>query len=386
MKVFVSHSFGTDEIVARSLNKAIQQAGHEAFEHDALTRQLRCVEAGGDDRVDLDMAFRRAGYPSSTQERSDPMMFERLIAVIGGQDALVVLWSKDYARKYWTRIEWKTALAMCKPLVVVQMDDAPMATDLRRALDGGKLSVIQFDQHYRPQKVIRFLGGMTSIPKGQFMGEVHDEESDHRFVKLKHPFLGDIEIGKYQVTNHDVLNMAPDLFPTLTQSSTAGRLPVTNVTWQKACALCQAMGKTGRERYFRLPTEIEWEFSARSGELTVSGLHMNDFQRYAVLSAQAPLTVGSREPNGWGLFDVVGNVAEWCLDAGELLEINGWVQPVEGRELGRAHIVRGAWFRAREGHRSSVSYPYPQLNDMCSEAIGMRLVRERTREKVGAHS
>ena len=215
------------------------------------------------------------------------------------------------------------------------------------------------------------------------MGEVHDEESDHRFVMLKHPFLGDIEIGKYQVTNDDVLNVAPDLVPTLSQTSTAGRLPVTNITWQQACALCQAMGKTGHERYFRLPTEIEWEFAARSEELTVSGLHMNDFQRYAVLNAQAPSPVGSREPNGWGLFDVVGNVAEWCLDPGELLEINGWVQPLEGREVGRAHIVRGAWFGAREWHRSFVSYPYPQLNDMCSPAIGMRLIRERTREQVG---
>lgn len=383
MKVFVSYSFGTDEIVARSLNKTIRQTGHQAFEHDALTRQLRCVEAGGDDRVDLVMAFRRAGYPSPTQERSDPMMFERLIAIIGGQEALVVLWSKDYAWKYWTRIEWKTALAMCKPLVVVQMDEAPMAPDLRRAVDGGGLPVIRFDQHYRPQKVIRLLDRQTCIPKGQFVGEVHDEESDHRFVMLKHPFLGDIEIGKYQVTNDDVLNVAPDLVPTLSQTSTAGRLPVTNITWQQACALCQAMGKTGHERYFRLPTEIEWEFAARSEELTVSGLHMNDFQRYAVLNAQAPSPVGSREPNGWGLFDVVGNVAEWCLDPGELLEINGWVQPLEGREVGRAHIVRGAWFGAREGHRSFVSYPYPQLNDMCSPAIGMRLIRERTREQVG---
>ena len=135
MKVFVSYSFGTDEIVARSLNKTIRQTGHQAFEHDALTRQLRCVEAGGDDRVDLVMAFRRAGYPSPTQERSDPMMFERLIAIIGGQEALVVLWSKDYAWKYWTRIEWKTALAMCKPLVVVQMDAATMEPNLRRAVD-----------------------------------------------------------------------------------------------------------------------------------------------------------------------------------------------------------------------------------------------------------
>jgi len=386
MNVFVSYSFGTDEIVAQSLNNVITKTGHQAFKHDAFTKQLRCLEARGTDRLDLDIAFRRAGYSSSTQERSDPEMFRLLISHIAAQDALIVLWCDEYARKYWTRIEWKTALAMCKPLVVIQMDATPISAELKRALDVGGLPIIEFGQDYEPIKVTRLLDGLKSMPEGKFLTEIYDEETDHRFVRLQHPFLGDIEIGKFEVTYNDVLNVAPHLMPELTRASMQEKNPVTNITWQQACSLCQAMGKKAQDRYLRLPSEIEWEFAARAGQLTVSGLPMDNFKRYAVVNSEGPAPVGSKEPNGWGLFDMVGNVAEWCLDAGELLEINGWVQPVEGSSLSRAHVVRGAYYGTRPNPRLSVSYPYPQLNDLCSPAMGMRLVRQLKNDKEGARS
>lgn len=67
----------------------------------------------------------------------------------------------------------------------------------------------------------------------------------------------------------------------------------------------------------------------------------------------------------------------WTSDAGELTEVNGWVQPIpkhnpdEGPD--RAHVVRGAWFGQLSLH--TLSHPFPQRNEYAEAAVGMRVVR-----------
>jgi formylglycine-generating enzyme required for sulfatase activity len=98
--------------------------------------------------------------------------------------------------------------------------------------------------------------------------------------------------------------------------------PVETVSWDECRTFCRQLGqKTGHE--FRLPTEAEWELACRSGTTTtyytgdgLEGMRRAGWCIYARGQRAAKKTkpVGQFQPNGWGLFDLHGNVSEWCLD------------------------------------------------------------------------
>jgi len=87
-------------------------------------------------------------------------------------------------------------------------------------------------------------------------------------------------------------------------------LPAHSVTWKEANSCCEAFGGD-------LPTEAEWEYAARVGIPYKYVWQENDFaENYAVFNAKKPDVVGSKKNNGWGLYDMFGNVAEWVKDDG----------------------------------------------------------------------
>jgi len=147
------------------------------------------------------------------------------------------------------------------------------------------------------------------------------DEGPQTAVTITHGFW----TGKYEVTQRDystVLGSNPSQF--------TGDLsrPVETVSWLDATNYCAklterdlAAGRIPAGSHYRLPTEAEWEYAARAGtstrfsygdDPTLTGL--TNYAWYAVNSGNTTHPVGQKAPNLWGLYDIEGNVLEWCLD------------------------------------------------------------------------
>ena len=109
----------------------------------------------------------------------------------------------------------------------------------------------------------------------------------------------------------------PSLTPMRPTASAASDQPVICITHHAAMEYCRWLSaKTGK--LYRLPTEAEWEHACRAGTKTAYSFgddpaKLEDYAWY-VENAEKPQPVGKKKPNPWGLFDMHGNVAEWCLD------------------------------------------------------------------------
>jgi formylglycine-generating enzyme required for sulfatase activity len=129
-------------------------------------------------------------------------------------------------------------------------------------------------------------------------------------------------LGKYEVTQDEyqsIIGSNPSNFK-------GGRKPVEQVSWDDAVSFCQKL--TERERSagrlpsgyeYRLPTEAEWEFAARGGNMSkgyqYSGSdNIDSVAWYGENSGKTPHDVGTKSPNELGIYDMSGNVLEWCLD------------------------------------------------------------------------
>jgi formylglycine-generating enzyme required for sulfatase activity len=172
---------------------------------------------------------------------------------------------------------------------------------------------------------------MVSIPGGQFQmgspnGEGEDNECPQHTVTIK-PFL----MGKYPVTQAQwkavaaLPKISHSLEPVPSRFKGDHR-PVEEVTWHEATEFCTRLSRqTGHE--YRLPSEAEWEYACRAG--TTTPFHFGEMittdlvnfdSNYTYASApegewrKQTTEVGSFPPNAFGLYDMHGNVWEWCLD------------------------------------------------------------------------
>ena len=155
----------------------------------------------------------------------------------------------------------------------------------------------------------------------------------------------DFYIGRYEVTQAQyqaVMGENPSHFAGCLQC------PVENVSWGEAVAFCAAVSsRTGYD--IRLPTEAEWEYACRAG--TDSDYFFGDdsyaLTEYAWMVTNTDWThpVGTRLPNPWQLYDMYGNVSEWCSDwyGADYYAASPLTDPA-GPASGTKRVTRGGWF------------------------------------------
>jgi len=224
------------------------------------------------------------------------------------------------------------------------------------------------------EKIVWIKGG--SFIMGSKSQDGKPDESPPHKVTIKSFY-----IDKYEVTKHEF-----DSVMGYNPSSSRGCMecPVENVSWYEADQYCKKLGK-------RLPTEAEWEYVCRAGTQTffhygnILSSEMANFDgRYPMGGIPAgqykerTMPVGSYKPNPWGVYDMHGNVAEWCYDwydpsyYGNSVETNP-----QGPKSGTLKVVRGGAYNQKgESLRCAKRAGYNPSIKLGS--IGFRCVKDDT--------
>jgi sulfatase modifying factor 1 len=235
---------------------------------------------------------------------------------------------------------------------------------------------------------------MVLIPAGSFQRVSRGGKEDEKVVHT-------VTVDAFLMDKYEITQAEFDKLQLPNPSHFKGaNLPVEQVTWVQAAVYCNARSKAEglKPCYnedtaacdfeadgYRLPTEAEWEYACRAGNDSDYGFgsdirKLGDYARFADNSGKKTHPVGEKKPNAWGLFDMHGNVAEWCNDVydKDYYRTSPGENP-RGPADGKEYVLRGgSWKSAAETLRSSSRLAEsPGFSDAClaRDAIGFRCVR-----------
>jgi len=194
-------------------------------------------------------------------------------------------------------------------------------------------------------------------------------------VTLTQPF----ELGVYEVTQEQyekVMEQNPS-------QSKGKQNPVENVSWDDAVEFCRKLSDLPAEKsvgyVYRLPTEAEWEYACRAGTTTKYSFGDTDselgvYAWYNAIYGDTTHPVGGKKPNAWGLYNMHGNVHEWCHDWYEEDYASGSVTDPTGAAKGSDRVRRGGcWLSSAWNCRSADRYG--RSPDYRCEYLGFRVLR-----------
>jgi formylglycine-generating enzyme required for sulfatase activity len=216
----------------------------------------------------------------------------------------------------------------------------------------------------------------VSIPAGRFMmgcsqgdGQCYADEKPQYEVQITRRF----QLGKYEVTQGQwaqVMGSNPSKF------KGEDRLPVEEVSWNDVQRFIAKLNALNDGYRYRLPTEAEWEYAARGGTTGVYYGSLDEIGWYEKNSGSKTHPVGQKQPNAFGLYDMLGNVWEWCADGYDKSYYGSSPgSDPKGPDSAQARVLRGgSWddlaSNARASSRVGV-VPFVRGN-----AIGFRVCRE----------
>ena len=195
-------------------------------------------------------------------------------------------------------------------------------------------------------KMIAVEGGTFLMGSPESDTEAYDDEKPQHEVTLSNYYIGETEVT--QELWETVMGSNPSKFK-------GPKLPVEKVSWDDCQEFILKLNeKTGKT--FRLPTEAEWEYAARGGKkskgYTYSGSNtIDDVAWYVDNSGETTHEVGTKQANELGIYDMSGNVWEWCQDwYGETYYENSPSTDPLGPDSGSDRGLRGGsrWYDARD--------------------------------------
>jgi formylglycine-generating enzyme required for sulfatase activity len=231
--------------------------------------------------------------------------------------------------------------------------------------------------------MVKVEGGTFLIGCDSTVDKCGDDETQHQVTRSTY------QIGKYEVTQalwQKVMGSNPSYFQPSNGTEACPTCPVEQVSWNEIQVFIDKLNeKTGRT--YRLPTEAEWEYAARGGNLSPSqqgrgqggGVYagttenLDDYAWYdGNNEPYGTKPVGTKKPNELGIYDMSGNVLEWCSDWYGAYPTDPQTNP-KGAETGTNRVYRGgSWLNfpefCRLAYRSG-NTPTDRRSD-----LGFRLV------------
>jgi formylglycine-generating enzyme required for sulfatase activity len=218
---------------------------------------------------------------------------------------------------------------------------------------------------------VNSVDGLTYVfvPAGKFMmgcspgdSECADDEKPPHEVTITNGFW----LGQTEVTQAAWRKAMKADSPS---SFKGDQLPVESIDWNQAAAYCKAIGG-------RLPWEAEWEYAARAGTTQARYGSLDDVAWYSGNSEEKTHPAGQKTSNGFGLYDMLGNVWEWVADwyqADYYKSGRSWIDP-HGPESGNTRVVRGgSWlYNSRLVRVSGRGWYVPsyRLDDLGVRCVG----------------
>jgi formylglycine-generating enzyme required for sulfatase activity len=281
----------------------------------------------------------------ATQHDKTIVVTYDLTGLKSGQTATISLFcSEDGGNNWGTKLHYVTgdvgqsiSAGYGKQIVWQVLDE-------RERLTGSNIS---FEVRAMLSSLNDFGIEMVYVKGGTFQMGSNDGESDE---KPKHSVtLSDFYIGKYEVTQkqwREIMGNNPSNF------KNCDNCPVENVSWNDVQEFIKKLNqKTGKN--YRLPTEAEWEYAARGGAQSrgykyAGSNNIGEVAWYGDNSSGKTHSVGGKKPNELGIYDMSGNVWEWCNDWYGNYSAGSQRNP-QGSSSGASRVLRGGSWNLSAG-------------------------------------
>ncbi len=214
---------------------------------------------------------------------------------------------------------------------------------------------------------------MILIPAGKFVMGSPASEKGHRVNETQH----EVTLTKpFYMGKHEVTQDQWDAVMVNNRSFYRGpKLPVTSVSWENCQEFIKKLNAKTSGGY-RLPTEAEWEYSCRAGTTTAYSYGDSITKNDSNVEGLSTKVVGSYKPNAFGLYDMHGNVWEWCEDWKVDYPKEAVIDP-KGPEAGKNRVLRGGSFTGVGMHSRSANWFDNLPSTWNIDYLGFRLAKTK---------
>lgn len=359
-------------------------SGALPYENEVFSERLRLIKEKGIDFSRSDISVKERSLIRrclSINPENRPRNFNEILESLSGENAPENLFRRKTDRKPVLAVDSTMDKKQSKPSYE-QTITRSSGTENNNQRPRTASSHQAGDTWGEPVVGIQF----KWVPAGSFQmgcGDWDGEGKKDEFP-VHEVFLQGFWLGLYPVTQDQWKQVMANSFWQKVKGSNpswfkmGGDYPVEQISWYDTQDFISKLSSINNQRYhFRLPTEAEWEYAARSGGKPEKYSGGKDPEKIGWFSPNSGMTtqpVGKLSSNGLGLYDMSGNVYEWCADYyhEDAYRHHGSENPVNSKEAGRNVIRGGSWcnFQSelRCAYRGSVHKVFK------GNFLGMRLV------------